>query len=351
MVTAQVIVSAAAVLSGQVFPQLVMRAGRLADGGERSWWIGLLPPAWFAGMDDALAGSRRLESWVFAGLAVLATGLVLWLALEKLARDYGAGLQLLRETATRRAGRPSRRWMVALVDRPPLRWWLRDAVERESFLLATAYLVRDRDVKLRVYPSLAPFLILPVVFLMGPRGHDQSGSEFGIAFAAGYLGLVPLLGVNMLRYSQQWQAADIFYCAPLAGPAPLCHGARRAVLCWLTLPVVLAFAGLCWLMSGYSTQLVLLLPGVIALPVFSLVPSLRGAAVPLSQPGEEVKAAGRGLTMLTAVMISMGISGLANVAWWHGWFWLILGIELVIVTGLHWTMCRVMANARWSSLE
>jgi hypothetical protein len=352
MVTAQVIVSVAAVLSGQILPQLVFRAGRLADVGERSWWMVLLPPAWFAGVNDALAGSGARESWLLAGLAVLGTGLVLWLAFEKLARDYGAGLQALGETISRQPRKPSQRWINALTDRPPLRWWLRDPVVRSSFVLTTAYLARDRDVKLRVYPSLAPFLIFPVIFLMNPDGGEAAaGGGFGIAFAGGYLGLVPLLGVSMMRYSQRWQAADIFRCAPIAGPAQLCHGVRRAVLCWLTLPLVLMFGVVCWLMQGNSAPLLMLLPGVIALPIFALVPTLRGEAVPLSQPGDEAKSVGRGLTMMAAVMISMAISGLAMLAWWGGWFWWFVGIESIVVVGLHWLMCKQLEKARWSSLE
>ena len=56
------------------------------------------------------------------------------------------------------------RLLEILVDMPPLRWWLRDSVARASFLLTAAYLVRDRDVKLRVYPALAPYLVIPILF-------------------------------------------------------------------------------------------------------------------------------------------------------------------------------------------
>jgi ABC-2 type transport system permease protein len=325
---------------------------RLGDLGERSWWIRLLPPAWFAGFDDALAGSGAAESWLLAGLAVLGTGLVLWLAFAKLAASYESGLQTLGETVSQRRQAPSRRWIDALLDRPPLRWWLHDPVVRASFLLTTAYLVRDRDVKLRVYPSLAPFLILPVLFLVG-RGEREglALSGFEIAFAGGYLGLVPLLGVSMLRYSQRWQAADVFHCAPIAGPAPLCHGTRRAVLCWLTLPLVATFAVLSWLLAGDSAILLLLLPGMIALPTFSLVPCLGGAAIPLSQPSDEAKSAGRGLTMIAAVMVSMAISGLATMAWWAGWFWWLVIVESIVAVGLNRVMVRSIAALRWSSLE
>ena len=151
MVMAQVIVSVAAVLSGQILPRMVINAENFAGAGKIAWWIGLLPPAWFAGLDDALAGSGSRGSWLLAALAVIGTALVLWLAFDKLARGYETGLQSLHETVSTptRAGN-RRRWIDVLVDQPPLSWWLRDPVTRAAFLLTAAYLARDRDVKLRV---------------------------------------------------------------------------------------------------------------------------------------------------------------------------------------------------------
>jgi ABC-2 type transport system permease protein len=149
-------------MAGQILPQLVMRVDHVLNVGEVSWWINLLPPAWFAGFDDAFSGSAMFGSWLLAALAVGITALVLWIAFDKLARDYETGLQALNETvSTRGKKRSQRRWLDRLVNVPPLRWWLRDPVARASFLLTAAYLVRDRDVKLRVYPGIAPILIIP----------------------------------------------------------------------------------------------------------------------------------------------------------------------------------------------
>ena len=62
---------------------------------------------------------------------------------------------------------------------------------------------------------------------------------------------------------------------------PICHGSRRAVLCFLAVPAIVAFAILSWLTQKDVAQLLLLLPGFIAMPVYALIPSLNGA-VPLA---------------------------------------------------------------------
>jgi hypothetical protein len=129
MTTSQVIISIAAVLWGQLLPQLMFHAGKLTAFNEKSWWIALIPPAWFAGFDDALAGSGSNGSWLLAALAVSATALVAWIALAKLSKDYESGLQKMAQSTARRPLKQGhRRWIAILVETPPLCWWLRDSV-------------------------------------------------------------------------------------------------------------------------------------------------------------------------------------------------------------------------------
>ena len=347
MTMTQVLVTIAAVLSVQILPRIMFRVGHVLTASETSWWIGLLPPAWFAGFDDAIAGSKTQISWAFGGIAILATALVLWLAFSKLANNHETGLQTLNETSRKPAKRGSR-WLDRLVKVPPLSWWLRDPVSRASFLLIAAYLIRDRDVKLRVYPGIAPMLIFPFLFVL--QGQKGMGG-FGVALGGAYLGIIPLLGLTMLKYSQQWQASDIFRAAPIRGPAPICHGARRAVLLFLTLPMLAIVAGVILCLPGMRSQFCLLLPGIVALPVYSLVPGLIERAIPLSSPIEEGKSAGRGITMMVVMFISMGLSGVAYFLFTRGYFWPFMAAETIVVSGLYALMRYLLGRVLWKSAE
>jgi hypothetical protein len=347
MTIAQVLVTIAAVLAGQLLPQIAFRVDHVLDVSQVSWWINALPPAWFAGLEDALAGSSLAGSWVLSALALMATGLALWLAFGKLARNYETGLQTLNETVSPPTrNRSGRRWLERTVDLPPLRWWLREPVARASFLLTAAYLFRDRDVKLRVYPGIAPILVIPVVFLFR-RSHGDAAGFPGIPFAGVYLGMVPLFGLQLLQYSQQWQAADVFRVAPLCGPVAVCDGARRAVLCFLTVPMLLLTVLIVWLMRSNVTELLLLLPGVIALPVFSLVPTIGGQGVPLSQSTDASKAAGRGGKMILIMMVAFGLSALTSFAWSDGWFWWLVLAEAIVVAIVYSIMRMLLKRAAW----
>ena len=353
MTSAQVLISVAAVLSGQILPRVMFKFNHVLTVGESSWWIAFLPPAWFAGFDDAFAGTAALDSWLLALLAVVVTATVLWLAFGKLARDYETGLQALNETVSKPAKKQNHGpWLDRLVNVPPLSWWLRDPVERASFLLASAYLLRDRDVKLRIYPGLAPIIILPFVFLFQNHHQSRPGeSNFGIPMAGVFLGLVPLLALQILQYSQQWQAADVFRLAPMVGPAQICHGARRAVICLLTLPLLVLVGLIVWLLTRDVSQLILFLPGLIALPVFALFPSLTGKGLPLSEPADAAKAAGRSLNMIGVMAIAVGLAAITDLAQSKGWFWwLILG-EIVMAVPIYFILRAVVDRKRWESAE
>jgi ABC-2 type transport system permease protein len=349
MTTAQVILAISVALGGQLVPQLIRRMGGTIEIGMKSWWVSLLPPVWFAALDDALVGAHRASSWALAGLGLAATLALLALAFGKLAADYERGLQTINEARAPVRATAGRRWFAVLVNVPPLSWWLRDSVARAAFLLTAAYLVRDRDVKLRVYPGLAPILVMPLVFML--RDGNESGGGFALAFAGSFLGVVPLLALSIVRYSQQWQASDIFRVAPMLGPAQLCHGARRAVLLVLAFPVLAVFGALVALLHPSPENLQLVLPGLIGLPLFALVPCLGGSAVPLSLPTEEAKAANRGGTIMVVMLVAFVLSGLGLWARSGGWFWWLVGVEAVGVALLYIPLRQRVDAARWSLLE
>lgn len=354
MTTAQVLVAISAVVGGQLVPHLMRQLDDTAIKPMGSWWIWILPPAWFAGFDDAIAGSRVPASWILAAIGAVATTVVLGLAFGKLAHDYETGLQTLNESSPRRLPKPGRRrWIDVAIQLPPLKWWLRDSVTRASFLLTAAYLVRDRDMKLRLYPGLAPMFVMPIIFMAREFGRTEpgTGGGFGIAFASGYLGLIPMFALEMLQQSPQWQAADLFRLAPLQGPTRLSNGVRRAVLCFMTLPVLGLLALIAWLMPGDHSRLLLLLPGVIALPVYAMIPCLGRGAVPLSMSIDAAQSATRVTKMLCVMVISGALAGVAIWSWSGGWFrWMVL-VEAILAVAAYAAMRAHLGSLRWMPLE
>ena len=117
MTTAQVFVSIAAVLGGQIMPRFVLRVDGVLEVGEIL--VGLPAAAGVVCRAGRRAGRQRHARLVAAGGAgVAATALVLWLALWQ----TGARLRSRAADAQRNRFRPAekaarRRWLDRLVDR------------------------------------------------------------------------------------------------------------------------------------------------------------------------------------------------------------------------------------------
>jgi len=339
---AQVLVAVGAMIGGQVVPRaLANMDSRAVEEAVR--WMVALPPAWFGALVAVLTGTSVSAFTVaLAAWGLVATALVAWLALSRLAAAYGEGLLALNEAgpAAVKAGARHGRWTARLVELPGMRRWLADPVERAAFKLTAAGLLRARDVKLRIYPQLAQLCAYPLIFLVAMPGRthgDGEASGFGVAFAGAMASTMVFNTLEMLRFSDHWRGAEIFRLAPLASPAPLFHGTRKAVLLLLCGPVMVLLTVVLWWWKGWSGGALLLLPGFCAMPLFAMLPGLWHTLVPFSEPAEQAKNMSAGCLRMIVVLVAAVL--IAGAAWWadaRGWLGLLLIVEaglVVVATG------------------
>ncbi len=351
LTTLQSLLTVVMIMGGQIMPR-VMHLDAFKHFDHITGWMLALPPLWFGALDALISGTTFNTStlWLPAALALAVTAVTSWLALEKLGNAYGQGLMNLNESAgtSKESSKPRGVWLAAIVKLPPLRWWLRDPVERESFKLTTAYLFRDREIKLRLYPGIAPMLIMPVVMLFSGGKGGADGAMMMQGFATCFLGMVSLQAMMFLGCSEHWRAAAFFYVAPLRHWSPLFHGARKAVLCWLSFPVlILQTVLICGLQRSW-TPLALSLPALMFLPTFSLVTGLMGQWLPLSKPSEDVKNTAAGCLMMACSMAAAGIiGGMASWMWYLGHFGIFLAVEAVAMLGATFLMKYLMRDSPW----
>jgi ABC-2 type transport system permease protein len=333
MTTAQVVMTLVIVGGSQASPHLARYLPGNVEITQETWWFFLLPPAWFSGLDEVLMGRATASSWALAGCGVAVTCIALALAFGKLANSYQSGLRMLNEEKATKPQVPGKaRILERLLALPPLHWWLRHPLERSGFLLTAAYMLRDRDVKLRLYPGIAPMMMMPAIFLLnGARGRAD---DFMILMAGCYLPLLPIMAMNLLKYSQDWQATDVFHATPIAGPGHLIIGARKAVACLLVVPAILVVAAVCWWMTGDFRSLESLLPGLLALPFYSRILACTAGHLPLSAPGEQAKSAGRGAAVMLGMLSAFALGGVATAAKYFGFLHPLLGIEFVLACGI-----------------
>jgi hypothetical protein len=338
-------VSVVLILGYQIIPRLIARTHGFHVPLETAW-LPLLPPAWFAALACLTAGSYG-EREVARLLPMAATGVVVTaglatLAVARLAGDYARRAGALAETpvrvtaaahesaaptiATAREGRGSR-WLDA---------WMRDPVERAAFRLVAIYLRRDRDLRMRIFPSLASYLAFPIVAVIDPR----VGAIAPILTVV-MVSLLPANALFILKTSSQYAAADLFRYAPLGSTAALFHGARKAVLLFLSVPVLAIASALLALVVRDRSWLLAALPAVLLLPTLSLIEGLYGNYLLFSLPPVTGRqgALQVALYLATAVLVA----ALSALGWWvqrAGIFWPMIAAELALVAVLHVLLLR-----------
>lgn len=346
---AQVGLTVLFVLSSQFLPQVALRGGLDHLVETYSNWLILLPPAWFAEFDHLISGTFAWHSILSATLAVVGTLFVVWLAFAKLANEFEGGLQKLSEHTTRVAVPASgRRWVDRIADFGPMRWWLRDPVQRASFVLTSVYLTRDRDAKLRIYPSVLPMMVMPFILMFnelnGPPGQP---SGFGLAMVGAFLGQIPALAIATLNQSQQWQASEIFQIAPLAGPGAICHGARKAVLAFMMLPISCVMIAISFLIAKDLSTAPLLIPGLLMAPINSLLPYLEDKSTPLSHPVVQAKAQVNLWATVATMFLSLFVAMFGFMAWIGGVFPWFIGAEAIGILWLIWHLASRVDRRVW----
>lgn len=350
----QTVLTIVMVLGSQLMPRF-LRMEALQNLDVSHGWLPLLPPVWFGSIDALLCGTVTLaEAWLPATLGVGITTLLVWLAFVRLGAAYGVGLQALNEGAGVAADKPRSRLLTRLVAAAPLRWWLRDPIERQSFLLTSAYLWRDRETKLKLYPSLAPMLIMPLIMVLGPSGRRSAGPEstgpslFMACIALGYLGIVPLQAMLLLHRTEHWRAAEVFRYAPVPHWTPLFHGSRKAVLWWLAFPVTVIAGAIMSAILGTPAPMLIAAAALVMFPVYSLLPGVVKTWIPFSQPNQDQRDPGIGCLVIGGVVVaSMATSSLAAWAEAYGYFWLaVLGVVLLSIV-LQKTFVSMMRERVW----
>jgi ABC-2 type transport system permease protein len=353
MTFSQVMMTMLLVLGGQIIPHLLRYIPEEIRLTADTWWLAVLPPAWFAGLDELLMGGGAPGSWVLATVGLVVTGTTLVLAFGKLAASYGSGLRTLGESSVKPSGAGGRpRLLHGVASLPPFAWWLRDPLERAGFLLVGAYMLRDREMKLRLYPGVAPLAVLPILFLFIAAGSGAEGGGGPMLMLLGtYVVLLPMTAMGLLRFSQNWQAADVFLITPTHGPGPLLNGARKAVDLFLTLPAVLVQTLVAFLILGDLRGLYFLLPGIIALPAYSRIGGFAMKGAPLSEPAEESRSAKRGLIVFFASLSVFALGGLAAGAQALGCFLPFLLVEAVAGVAVCLALDKRTRGLRWKSVD
>ncbi len=242
----QIILSFAIVIGYQLVGRSFSVINMHIEFREATWqWF--VPPFWFgAAFEWLMSGKVNFQTMGMA-LAALVIPLGLFFIYLRMMPLFERQLQKLSaessKTTSRRYG-----WMTLLMN-----LFTYHDHERHFFRFAFLMMARERDFKLKVYPSLGFSAIIPFIVILSPVW--SQGTQV-LSHGKWYLwiymsGLVIPTVMLMLRNSSQYGGAWVYLATPIKEYSAIYKGTIKAALTRLYLPVFLLQSIVFFILFGW----------------------------------------------------------------------------------------------------
>ncbi len=280
---------------------------------DEEWWIYLVPPAWLAAPIDLLSGNAGLPQYILSVLAVAVPVVGLYFVVSHLGPRFSAVLARLDAPSTgarpRPAGTTDCRTFVQRVAAAVSR----NATEAAAFEFIWRLCSRDRQFKLRTYPSIAMLLVVAVIML--PRGQSLAETINQLPDTRCYILLlyfacmfVPM-ALTVIRFSDRYEAAWVYYTTPLERPGDVLSAMLKVLLVRFAVPLFLFMALVVLAIWGPRTlpDVALALCGTLAAGALQAMAA--GRRFPFAEEFKPSENSGRLIRSLLHVIFPLALGG------------------------------------------
>jgi len=223
------------------------------------WWTLLLPPAWFAAPFALISGERSMVYMTLTILGVVMPILFIYLHTQVISPIFEQNLSKLNSSGTG----ASKAYFRRLKTRGHLAKLLcKSSDEQATFKFGYSVLSSERELKQKVYPSMALSILFPFILGMTFLEDYESTSEALAAFrnSKSYLWvyfsvmILPTI-IMFIKNSQHYKGAWIYRSLPIENPKALLSGTfKSAIIRFGMLPYI------------FTATLMLLMYGPFVLP-------------------------------------------------------------------------------------
>ncbi|GGA48862.1 hypothetical protein [Paenibacillus physcomitrellae] len=275
---------------------------------EPKIWQYLLPPVWFAGPFEVLFNGEHSGIYVSFALLALLVPILSLTVYTLLMPRFEQHLQKLSEQGDGGRNRTSH------FHKRLGSWICRTKEEAVFFDFASIMLRRERDFKLKVYPSLGLSIVFPFIFMLinFKEGKNWAEISSGQSYLFIYFCTIMVPTVIMtLKYSGNYKGAWIYTTAPLIQIKDLYKGTLKAFLMRLLLPLFLVEAIIFMAIFGLRIlpDLLVVLLVIFLYTYISFL--LIGRELPFSRRFETVPEEGAGMKTLGLLAI-LGVFALLH---------------------------------------
>lgn len=308
-------------LGYQLLPRM-LDTYKLGAAFKFHWYFLLYPPVWFSGITLMMIGEIGVYSIITSALALTSMLALVTIALRKMSVGYTSFISKpyygqLRSKPSEESNDKSsqaREYVSLKLFRTTL---LRRPAERAVFDIVRLYLKRNREIKVRLYPSLAYVIIIPIIgFLTEGLPDPFLAPERALypIIGAAILCLMAQTAVEGMIFSEDHPAAWIYRVAPVARLGDIHGGLRKAVLFFIVMPgflILFILYSILWRDPFHA--FLTLAPWMIITPTALVVSFLFREVIPLSVRYQKGQQTSRNFIILAVGMIGFSLVGFIQV--------------------------------------
>ncbi len=345
----------------QVIPRMADRTDITQFSITEYPWIVFLTPYWFAASWEFLWHplSNLLLGLYFIGSLLIPLASI-WIVLRYFAPSFNQKLSQMggsqNELITANPKNSDSKKARKITYSNQLAAWFTDkGAERMSFLLTWKLTSREREFKIKVYPSFGYMLVYFIlIFVTGNRrfsmaalSSDSGNGKFlfvGIIYVSS---LLLIMALKQIIFSEKYKAAWMYYSSPLDTPGKILSGAVKAVVVKFYLPIALVT----FLVASWWAGLHLL-PNLILGLSNELFISFTIAYITLKEMPFSVQPSTKARTgSFMAGLFNLAIPGLLAtlhfLIYTNQWLVMLLGMLSILA---NWLMIGALKNRQWDTL-
>jgi hypothetical protein len=343
-------------LGYQLLPRM-LDTYKLGAAFKFHWYFLFYPPVWFSGITLLFIGEINTYSTVTSAIALISMLALVTVALRKMSMGYISFISkpyhgYIKGKATEEStSKPSkgREYVSLQIFRSTL---LRRPAERAVFDLVRFYLKRNREIKVRLYPSLAYVVVIPLIgFITEGLPDPFLSQELALypIIGAAILCLMAQTAVEGMIFSEDYNAAWIFRAAPVASLGDVHGGIRKAVVFFIVLPgFIILFVLYTILWHSPLHSFMVLAPWLIITPTTLVISFLFREVIPLSVRYQKGQQTSRNFVILAFGMIGLSFVGVFQVFALNEMtsYWIFLACLTAVSVALYFILKKLSGESR-----
>ncbi|MCB2295849.1 hypothetical protein LGK95_20515 [Clostridium algoriphilum] len=217
----------------------VFNASSMSSEYIPKFWHVLLPSMWFAApFGIYIDGNKEPFLIILSILAIVGPIMLITLYIKKVVPYFEKNLQKLNEKGGTVSKRSENRkeFIAGLV--------CKDKIEKSMFKFTQNMIATERNLKLKVYPTLAMAMFMPMLFMFMDSSSDVSFMDNIQTGFGGKIHLLMYISIFLLCFctafinnSDSFKGAYIYKVLPIENPGVILKGAVKGTLLKLIIPL------------------------------------------------------------------------------------------------------------------